>query len=51
MWNGKVVISKKRWRPKSVPSALETSEIVNVDDDDHGDEDDFEEGICLSWST
>ena len=40
-----------RGRPKTVPSALETSGIVDVDDDDYGDEDDFEEDIHLPCST
>ena len=48
---GNSLSRKKRGRPKSVPSALETSDIVDVDDEDHGDEDDIEEGTCFPWST
>ena len=46
----KLLSRKKRGRPKSVPSALETSDIVDVDNDDYDDDDDIEEGIFLPCS-
>ena len=46
----KLLSRKKRGRPKSVPSALETSDIIDVDDDDYDDDDNIVDGVCLPCS-
>ena len=41
---------EKRGHPRSASSALESSDIIDIDDNDYGDEDDIEEGMCLPCS-
>ena len=47
---GKLLSRKKRGRPKSFPYALDTNDVIDVDDEDYGDEDDIEEIACFPCS-